>query len=195
MKYLLFLPLVLFFYSCSTLKSDAGKSIRNTPDVGIEWEYSGKINDAYQKDMDSVISAEIQKYNTAGHQLHLHKKKAKDKDYLFMEFKEGKLTTKGERAAGYIVTGLGLVATPALLIALNTGFIAIFYYVPENKFLIKCAYSGDLADPSSHGKNFVGSTGALFAKKQKQVAKLYTKFSVKLDGIFLSLEKELSSHQ
>jgi PBP1b-binding outer membrane lipoprotein LpoB len=132
MKYLLFLPLVLFFYSCSTLKSDAGKSIRNTPDVGIEWEYSGKINDAYQKDMDSVISAEIQKYNAAGHQLHLHKKKAKDKDYLFMEFKEGKLTTKGERTAGYIFTGLGLVATPALLIALNTGFVAIFY--PKTNF-------------------------------------------------------------
>ncbi len=194
MKYLLFLPLIIVFYSCSTLKSDAGRSIKNTPDVGIEWEYSSKINNAYQKDMDSVIDAEIQKYNTGGHQLHLHKKRPKDKDYLSMEFKEGKLTTRGERTAGYIVTGLGVVVTPAVLIALNAGFVAAFYYLPENKFLMKCTYSDNLAASSSHGKNFNGTTGALFVNRQKQVNKLYTKFSVKLDGIFLNLEKELSMH-
>ena len=112
MKYLLFLPLIIIFYSCSTLKSDAGKSIKNTADIGIEWEYADKINDAYQKDMDSVINTEIQKYNTAGHQLHLHKRRAKDKDYLSIEFKEGKLTTKGERTAGYIVTDVERLRKP-----------------------------------------------------------------------------------
>ena len=43
MKYFLFVPTIIFFYSCSTLKSDASKTIRNTHDVGIEWEYSSRV--------------------------------------------------------------------------------------------------------------------------------------------------------
>lgn len=193
MKYLLFFPAIIFFYSCSTLKSDSGKTIRNTHDVGIEWEYSASVKELYQKDMDSVINNEIQKFNASGHAFNLHKKNRKDKDYISLEFKDGKIASKGERTAGYIVCGLGLIATPVVLIALNTGFVAAFYYVPENRFLMKCTYSDNLADPSSHGKKFNGATGALFANKDKQVNKLFTKFSVRLEMILANLDKELSS--
>lgn len=193
MKYFLLSAIIICFYSCSSLKSDSGKTIRNTPGIGIEWEYSGKVNDAFQKDMDSVIKVEIQKFNSSGHAFNLHIKNRKDKDYISIEFKEGKIATKGERAAGYIVCGVGLIITPALLIALHTGVVAAFYYIPENKFLMKCTYSDNLSDPSSHGKKFNGSTGALFAKKDKQVEKLFTKFSIKFETIMTSLEKELSS--
>lgn len=193
MKYFLLSSLIICFYSCSTLKSDAGKTIKNTPNIGIEWEYSGKVNDVYQKDMDSVIKGEIQKFNSTSHSFNLHIKNRKDKDYISLEFKEGKLATKGERTAGYIVCGVGLVATPALLIALHTGFVAAFYYLPENRFLMKCTYSDNLSAPSSHGKKFYGSTGSLFAKKDKQVEKLFTKFSVRFEMIMTSLQKELSS--
>ncbi len=193
MKYFLLAGLTICFYSCSTLKSDSGKTIKNTPDVGVEWEYSAKVNDAYQKNMDSVIKDEIQKFNSSGHAFNLHIKNRKDKDYISMEFKDGKIATKSQRTAGYIVSGVGLIATPALLIALHAGFVAAFYYIPENTFLMKCTYSDNLANPSSHGKKFNGSTGALFANKDKQVGKLFTKFSVKFETIMSNLEKELSS--
>ncbi|KAA9035838.1 hypothetical protein FW778_19990 [Ginsengibacter hankyongi] len=194
MKYLVFIPTIILFYSCSTLKSDASKTTRNTHDVGIEWEYSSRIHEAYQEDMDSVINTEIQKFNSSGHSFNLHKKNRKDKDYISLEFKDGRIASKGEKIAGYIVCGLGLIATPVALIALHTGFFAAFYYLPENRYLMKCTYSDDLADPSSHGKKFEGTTGALIANKHKQVNKLYTKFSASLETILAKLDKELSSH-
>ena len=148
----------------------------------------------YQQDMDSVINTEIQKFNTSGHSFKLHKKNRKDKDYISLEFKDGKIASKGEKTAGYVVCGVGLIATPAALIALHAGFVAAFYYLPENRFLMKCTYSDNLADPSSHGKKFEATTGALFANKNKQVNKLYTKFSIRLETILANLDKELSSH-
>jgi hypothetical protein len=108
-------------------------------------------------------------------------------------FKDGKIATRGDRIAGYIITGLGVLVTPTVLIAVNPGFIFAFYYWPENKYLMKCSYSDNLAAPSSHGKNFNGETGALFAKKDKQVKKLFAKFSSKLDDILVNLEKELAA--
>ena len=194
MKYFLFVPAIIFFYSCSTLKSHVSKTIRNTHDVGIEWEYSSRISDPYQQDMDSVINREIQKFNSSGHSFKLHKKNRKDKDYISLDFKDGKIASKGEKTAGYVVCGVGLIATPVALIALHAGFVAAFYYLPENRFLMKCTYSDNLADPSSHGKKFEGTTGALFANKSKQVNKLYSKFSIRLETILANLDKELSSH-
>src|SRR5437868_5153 len=111
MKY--FLPvLVLLFCSCKTLRIADEKNARNTPSIGIEWNYSESVNEKLPHRIDSVISGVMSQFNSEGHSFSVHKKLPKDKDYLALDFEKGKVVSKGEKIAGYAISGLGLIVTP-----------------------------------------------------------------------------------
>jgi hypothetical protein len=192
MKYLL--PALLFiFCSCQTLKVATEKNTRNTSSIGIEWSYNDRVNEKLQPRLDSVINKMMADFNAERHSFTVHKKLAKDKDYLSIDFNKGKIVSKGERIVGYVVSAMGLIATPIYLASADLGFIAAFAYWPSNNIQDQIQLSGTLAKGRGR-KNTRVETGALFARSSKQVDKLLTKFSTQLRNELVKIETQLEKH-
>ena len=99
----------------------------------------------------------------------------------------------GEKIVGYTLTGLGMVAVPAVMIAEETGFVVLFYYYPLHKITSRTELSGNLAAERSRARRVELSTGALFSKNSKQLDKLTKKFEKSLYNSLVRIEKQLNT--
>ncbi len=193
MRYYTFFLLIVFC-SCKTLQVAENKNIKNTPSIGIEWNYSEKVNDKLLPKIDSVILKGINTFNSEKHSFSVHKKKPKDKDYLSLSFDKGKIVGGGEKAAGYIISTLGLIVAPAVLIGADAGFIVVFYFWPTHKIQGVMDLSPSMAADKGSIKRLYLETGALFSKNSKQVEKLLEKFSKAFYSSLIKIETQISSH-
>ncbi len=184
----------LFLYSCKTLQVSSLKNNSNTKDIGLEWNYGEKVNDKLRVKIDAAMSEEIKNFNSQGHSFVLHVKKPKDKDYISVGISRGKIVRSGGKAAGYIISGIGLVAVPVALIALETGVFGGFYSLPNHRIDSRFALSSTLSGDRYHDKQLITETGALFSGTEKKVNKLVVKFISRFHTSLVKIETQLGEH-
>ena len=193
MKLLLVLICVSLISSCATLQVASEKNTKNVTSLGIEWTYSGDLNEILPPKLDSSINTAMEKFNAEQHAFTVHKKLAKDKDYITVDFTKGKIASQGQKAAGYIVTGLG-IAAPVVLIAVSSPIIVSFYYWPLNVVYSDVSLSPSLSYEKTRNKKLNEGTGALFAKTKPQVNKLADKYSNAFYDVLVKVEDQLKQH-
>ena len=193
MKLLLIVISVTLFSSCATLQVASERNTKNVNSLGIEWTYSGDLNEVLPPKLDSSVNAAMEKFNAEHHAFTVHKKLPKDKDYITVDFIKGKVASKGQKAAGYIVTGLG-IAAPIALIAVSSPIVVSFYYWPLNVLYSDVALSPSLSYEKTRDKKLNAGTGALFAKTKPQVNKLVNKYSDGFYEVLVKIENQLKQH-
>lgn len=187
---LLFVCLSLF--SCATLQVSDTRNASNVKDIGIEWNYDDRVNERYKPMIDSAITDAMNSFNAEKHLFMVHKKERKDKDYISIDFTKGKIVSGGEKAAGYILTTVGVAAIP-ILIVVESPVIFGFYYLPQNMLQSTIALSPSLvADKYRDGKAVVAS-GALFSSQKKQVPKVVVKYATSFKKMLSGLENKISA--
>jgi len=186
--------LLFIFYSCTTLKIAGNKNAGNTKDIGMAWSYSDKVNQELQGKIDDAIASIIQRFNAEEHAFDVHKKEQTDKDYLTIDFAKGKIVGPGEKAAGYIVSALGLIVVPAVLIGADAGFIVAFYFLPTHKIDGVMSLSSNLAADKGSKRRLLVEAGALFSKTSKKVDRLIVKFSDNLYASLVKMDEQISSN-
>lgn len=190
MKLLAVICVCFTLFSCASLQVSQSRNKQNVSDIGIEWNYSSDVDDRYHRMTDSTIEASINNFNAEKHLFKVHKKGRKDKDFITVEFTKGKIVSPGQKAAGYIVTTLGIAAIPALVIA-ESPIVVGFYFIPQNSLESRISLSPSLAADKYRDKKMASYTGALFSNQKTQVPKVGTKYAVTFKQILLDLEKKI----
>ena len=181
--------------SCKSFQVVETKNLSNTPDIGVEWYSSGILDDALRNGTDSVLNAFITEWNSnKNNSFRLHPKQRKDKDYVSLDLRRGKMVGTGGKVLGYSLTTLGLTLVPYALVAAETGYIAAFAYMPEHAVQFSGSLSPTLAaDRKSEGL-ITGSAGALFQSNRRAKEKIYLRMHTSLHKAFDNMHKQLEKN-
>ncbi len=185
----------ILFSSCKTLQLNELKNPRNTKSIGIEWTGLENINPFYKERLVTEIERQIAAFNAEPHTFSVHIKEKKEKDYITIDFMRGKLVSKGEKIAGYIVTGLGMAAIPVTLVATEGQGFLFFYWLPANKLNSSFSLSPSLSSSSTRSKRIYRETNTFFANTQNQGDKLVGKFGRAFHQILEKIHSELQTHR
>jgi hypothetical protein len=193
MRNIFLLFITIFFFSCKSLQVSETKTAKNLTSLGIEWDYSERVNEQYKPLIDAAIASVITDFNAEKHVFTVHKKapRDKDKDYITIDFTRGKIVSKGEQIAGYAASTIGLIALPAALIISEAPFIAAFYYLPQNKLEQKISLSPVLMAEKYRDKKLFLQKGTLFSNRNKQAEKLVKKFAIQLKSTLVNIENQV----
>lgn len=196
MKSILLFLALCWLCACNTLHVSQTKTTANTPSIGVEWNYGDVPNDILQKKIDSALNVEIEKFNTQKHSFTVYRKKPRDKqkDYMTIDFEKAKVVGTGGKAAGYVITTIGL-ATPVVLAVLEAPIIFSFYYWPYHNIHSSVILSPNLSGEKKNNKKVVAMTGALFASTNGQVQKLVRKYAEAFHKTLVDVETQLSRHK
>lgn len=185
---------LLLLSACKTFQVNESKTIANTPSLGIEWDFTGKINPELQPMVDSVVRKAIDDFNAKNGQLKLHLKGKKDKDYISLDFSRIRKVSAGGKAAGYAVSTIGLIGAPVALIAAEAGVVVAFWYWPEHEVTSSVDLSPNMS-AEKYSRGFVGSrAGALFARNSRQIPKMLNRYYNNLMRAFSLIETQLIQH-
>jgi hypothetical protein len=193
MKQITIFFLCFLFFSCS-LKKASTRNAANTKSLALEWTYPSKITENLRLKLDSTIEVVMKQFNNEKHSFDVHKKTPIDKDYLTINFQKAKVVKNGEKIAGYIVSAIGLVVIPYVLIASESPFILVFYYYPQHRLVPAFTLSPSLSSGKNNKISMLLSTGALFVSTDKQVNKLLNKFLGALNKTLSALDKQLQQN-
>lgn len=195
MRAFLLLPLTLLFLSCNSLKISGSKNANNVSSIGIETNYAKRVSSAYKDSIEASIEKVISQFNSEKHVFSIHKKETSDSSYLTLNFSKVRFVSNGGVAAGYIVSGIGLIASPILVFEWSgESAILAFWYFPVNRIEYTSSLSPYLnANRGPSQQNLIQS-GAMFRSKSKRIEVTRTKFEVYLYNSLLELEKQLKSH-
>jgi uncharacterized protein YijF (DUF1287 family) len=195
MKTLLLLTICALLYSCSTLKVAPDKNLGNIKAIGIETFYGTKADNIYTDHVKASIDKIMNVFNSENHGFQVHKKIRTDRAYLTLDFSKVKIVKNSGVAAGFIVTAIGLIATPILVLeATEQTAIAAFWYLPVNKIECTGTLSSYLNSGNASSQRLLIQTGAMFRRKDKRISVTVNKFENAFYNILLDLEKQLKSH-
>jgi hypothetical protein len=197
MKQVVFACALCLLFSCNTLYVSQSKNQKNTPSIGVEWNFGDFPNEPLQRRIDSAILNEISRFNAEKHAFTVYERERRDKgkDYITLDLQKGKIVGTGGKIAGYSVTAIGVIATPVTLVALESPLIFGFYYWPNHQITSKITLSSNLSDDRKNDKNLLVMTGALFASTGKQTDKLVKKYVDGFHKTLLDIETQLNRHQ
>lgn len=185
----------ILLVSCKSFQVVETKTLANTPDIGVEWQSSGILDDALRNGTDSVINAFITEWNSNNsNSFRLHPKQRKDKDYVSLDLRRGKMVGTGGKVLGYSLTTLGLTLVPYALVAAETGYIAAFAYMPEHAVQFNGSLSPTLAATRKSEGPIAGSAGALFQSNSRAKEKIYLRLHSSLHKAFQNMHKQLESN-
>lgn len=187
-----------FIFSCGGLRVAENRNFKNTKEIGVEWSVDGvvkNVGDNYEQTVDSLMELAMATYNQQHPQLVFRKKQKKDKDYITVSIDRFKVVKAGGKAAGYVVTGVGLIAAPITVLVLSEYTFALaFYYWPAHKMTGTAELSSALASDKGY-RTFMGAEkGALFGTNKKQIPKLYSRYVESMHKVFAMVETRLAEN-
>jgi hypothetical protein len=195
MKPLFLILLTLLFFSCNTLKIASDKNTSNVTSIGIQTNYTKRANNTFKDTIESSIEKVITQFNNEKHAFSVHKKETSDRSYLTLDFSKVRIVSNGGVAAGYIISGIGLIASPILVFEWSgESAILAFWYFPVNRIEYISSLSPYLnAEKGPKQANLIQS-GAMFRNKSKRIEVTKTKFEAYFYNSLLNLEKQLKTH-
>lgn len=156
--------------------------------IGVEWTLSDKVDSRYKLMIDSVFQSVMNEYNKEPETVILRKKTGGEDGSISFTFKKGKIVSNGTRTAGYIVSGLGLLAAPAITLAASGGnAVLAFWFFPRDRIIM----TRSIESPSGrrrirYAKRVNLYKGALFASKSERMKDMAEKLD---DSIFKAFTK------
>ncbi|NOU37176.1 MAG: hypothetical protein HOO89_00565 [Ferruginibacter sp.] len=188
-KTLLFFSLSILFFSCSSLKIPKSKLAFS--ELGIGWNYEQKVNPVYDTKIDSAFKMVINRFNRENHSFKVHERKINESNYLHCKFTNGKFVSKSGITTGYVVTGIGLFATPIIILsATNGGYFGFFYYLPHDNLDIEIYLSPASSDNKTKTIETKVSSLALFSNKNKRLNQQCKKLENTIYKMLINLDKQ-----
>lgn len=181
---ILMLCLVLFTQCTSNrLSMREGQQIE---ELGVCLTFAPDVPAEFQEQFEESLDQYMVAYNNEPHAFKLTD--CQDNTSLQLRIEDVKYTTATDRATGIVVSTLGLVALPAVLVSAGAQFIAAFYYFPNNYTLATTIFSDDIAHPTLGAMQKVYKTGGMFGSDEKQRERHARKFEVHLNTLFSEIE-------
>ena len=184
--------IIVCFSSCVQLKLAEDKRSTLT-NLGIEYEFSDKVEDIYKPRIDSVINFVINQFNSEHHSFMVHKavKGEENKSCLKLKFEKAHFKGKGSILASYIITPIGLVITPFAVMSATSGqAFFLFWYLAADKINATATLSSDIAKPNYQEKDILVYTGATFSSKDNRIKKISNKLGDDLYSTLVKLDKK-----
>lgn len=185
------LVLCVLFTSCSTLKFAADQ--KSVSSLAIDYQVSEKVNPIYKTLIDASFDDAMQKFNAESHSFSVHRRAANEATDLNFDLNKGKFVSKGGVAAGYIISGLGLIAAPIGTLGASGGeWLVFFYYFPMDRVIFSASLSDDLAEKAGKKNTYVIEVGALFSNKTRRTDKMSARLDKRLYDILVKMDKQKS---
>jgi len=184
--------IIVGFSSCVQLKlaEDKRSALKN---LGIEYEFSDKVEEIYKPRIDSVINFVVNQFNNEHHSFIVHKamKGEENKLCLKLKFEKAHFEGKGSILASYIITPIGLVITPFAVMSATSGqAFFLFWYLAADKINVTATLSPDVAELGHEQKNMIVHTGATFSNKDSRIKKISNKLGDDLYTTLVRLDKK-----
>lgn len=181
-----------FLYSCQPILKIAETKKVLSNEIAIEWLIDSDVNDIYIPEIDSVMNIVLNRFNGENHTVSIHKKREQEEASIKIVFKESKFASSGNLITGYIVSGLGLLASPVVITSITSGqALLMFWYFPNDVLRFSVTLSPNLLEDSrsfTH-EQFVKS-GAMFSNKTRRVNKISNKLESMLYKMLLDISGE-----
>lgn len=195
-KVLPLIGVVLFcflIHSCSPTLRIAESSKNIGIDIAIEWTISPSASELFISKIDSVMNLVINLVNQEDHGFYVHKKRDNEEAQLTLDFEKIKFVSTGGQIAGYLVSGVGLIASPIIISTLtNQAFTLVFWYFPHDCISYSATLSADLdEDNRSRTINRFVDSGVLFTSKSKRTDKISRRLKSSLYRVLLGLNGEV----
>ena len=186
----------IILFSCSTIVKIPEAKKSTIKDIGIEWVYdSSNVNDVFIPSIDSAIDITMADFNQSSHHFKVHRKAVSDSAYLTINFNRCRYVTKGGVALGYIVSGLGIIATPIYTLSNSGGHLIVgFWYFPFDAIDYTVALSPYITPDKNKEQSITVNSGACFTAKDQRVKRVVGKFALSLQEILQQLDgKKISN--
>ncbi len=156
-------------------------------ELGVCLYFAPGVPDEFQEQFEASLDTYIANFNATPHAFKLTE--CKNSSALQIRIEDVKYTTQEQRAAGIVLSTLGLVGLPVTLITAGAPIVAWFYYIPKNTTLATTAFTADIAHPTlgSLPKSYI--TGGIFGNDAKQRERHAKKFQTHLNMLFTEVEK------
>lgn len=178
----------LFFYSCQPSKIYIERK-KDFTDLGVEWTYSLRVNEMFKSKIDSIMDVAITQFNNEHHSFLVHKKISGEEDFLSLSFDKGRFVSDGGQAAGYIISGLGVIVSPIISLSSSGGkSFLTFWYLPHDNLIFHGTFSPSISNNIRPQKMFIQS-GALFSNKQKRWSTITWQLANAIQQIFLDIDR------
>ena len=184
---LVFSSIILF--SCSKVYIPEAKK-STIKDIGVEWVYdSSSVNDVYIPAIDSAIDATMARFNQTNHHFKVHRKAVSDSAYLTINFNRCRYVTYGGVALGYIVSGIGIIASPIYTLSISGGhFILGFWYFPWDIIDYRVELSPFISPDKNKEQSLFIKSGACFSGKEERVQRIVGRFALSFEDILQQLD-------
>ncbi|SFH25076.1 hypothetical protein [Pontibacter chinhatensis] len=185
-RWQVFLPLcLLLFAQCTStrLSLQDGKRIE---ELGVCLVFAEDVPPAFQEQFENTLEAYMQRYNRQPHAFKLTE--CRDESALLLRVEHVQYTNSGQRAAGVVVSSVGLIGVPVAMVSAGLPFYLAFWYFPTNQTQATLALSNDIAHPTLGAVNRVYTSGGMFGSDERQRLRHAKRFEKHLTAIFLELE-------
>lgn len=159
--------------------------------IGVEWNVSDQVDSRYKLMIDSVFQSVMNEYNEEPETVILRKKTGGEDGYISFTFKKGKIISNGTRTAGYIVSGLGLLAAPAITLAASGGnAVLAFWFFPRDRIIMTRSIQSPPGRRIRYAKRVNLFTGALFNSKPERMKRMAEKLDDSIFRAFMKFEDD-----
>ena len=135
-------------------------------------------------------------FNQSNHHFRVHRKAVSDSAYLTINFNRCRYVTDGGVALGYIVSGIGIIASPIYTLNISGGqFLFGFWYFPWDLIDYKVVLSPYISPDKNKEQNMFVKSGACFTGKEERIQRLVGRFAVSLQELLLQLDGEKISNR
>lgn len=188
MRFLICACALIILNSCASLKLANDK--KDITQLNLGYVLNSNINPILKPYIDSVFDATINQFNSEGRSFIVKRQAEGEESDLTVVVKRAKYIKKSGVTAGYIISGLGLIAAPVTMLASSGGqWFIIFLYLPADRIEMESTLSPSLsAKPGKKVRTIVNS-GALFTSKSKRLKKMSGKLDLALYDMLIKLDE------
>ena len=186
----------VFFTSCVSTKlnreaKELSNSAKNIKNIGIRYSYIEK-GDLYLNFFDSTINDFITEFNKEGHLFTINAQQPDDSLFVSLQFVKTKFASKNAITAGYIVSGLGLIALPIATYNASNGNLIVFaWFLPKDVNDFYLTQSKYLKLFSDRQGNKSIKSGAMFSTEENRQKNMKNAFSKALRRYFEGIEIDI----
>lgn len=184
------LPILLSFFlltSCMTpLPMNRQAQIE---ELGVCLNFDNAIPPERYASLEAELDQYIQTYNRQGHAFRLTRCPDSNQSTISINVADIRLVSPSKQVAGVVVSAVGLIGVPALLVSAGAPFYAFFYYFPKNQTFANLEFSSDLADPNVRHIPRVYASSGFLGNEKAQINRHTRKFEAHLNLLFSEIER------
>lgn len=185
------LALILLLGSCATpipLKVNSEIS-----EIGIALEFNDEfVPEPLRAGIENQFNDFIISHNASASKLRVYDVSSTDSADLVFRVAGYKPVTSGQNAAGLIVSAIGLIAVPSLLVSAESEYIFFFWYFPRTRSLTELHLRRNLNPDNPPWIPGGLITGGFLAPPDRQMVKHAIAYRRYFSNVVRNIEKQLA---